>query len=194
MMESLPRDINQTHQQWFYDYCRKVENDTLEVHNILNNEVFINWLITFSKKKPILFDEWVSISSGYTEIDLNFIKKLKYFYDAIRMYADKLYIAPYETNNGYVYYINCRGITLQIGQTNDDSKAYFYQRIDKVDKDTIVINFDDMQQNKKGLQNDSIKVGLSELATHIQNLINNGVPSEEILKTTEETIKLCFKK
>ena len=51
-----------------------------------------------------------------------------------------------------------------------------------------------MQEDKKLLQNDSIKVSLAELAKHIELLLDNGIPEEDILKTTQETINLKFKK
>ena len=183
---------NESHEKWFVEYCQKVRNNTIEIHKVLSSNDYLNWLVSFSNQVPSLTDD--NLVVNYEEQDLINIQRLRYLFEAIRLYADKSYIAPDEVEGSYIYYLNYQGHIFQIGELISDIKTYSYHRLSDIPSNTVVIDFQDMQEDKKLLQNDSIKVSLAELAKHIELLLDNGIPEEDILKTTQETINLKFKK
>lgn len=192
MVEPMYKKDNESHEKWFVEYCQKVRNNTIEIHKVLSSNDYLNWLVSFSNQVPSLTDD--NLVVNYEEQDLINIQRLRYLFEAIRLYADKSYIAPDEVEGSYIYYLNYQGHIFQIGELISDIKTYSYHRLSDIPSNTVVIDFQDMQEDKKLLQNDSIKVSLAELAKHIELLLDNGIPEEEILKTTEETINLKFKK
>ncbi len=191
MIESVPRENYQNHEQWFVDYCQKVRNSTVEIHKILSNNEYIDWLCHFSEEVTSLAD---TNTDDYSDDDVKHINNLQYLYGAIRLYADKAYLVPDEVDGSYVYYLRYNDIVWIIGQTIGEVKTYFYTRVGSVAEEKVIIDFKDMQDEKKLIHSDSIKVGLAELAKHIELLLENGVPEEEIRKVTEDAIKLKFKK
>ncbi len=192
MVEPIYKKDNENHEKWFVEYCQKVRNNTIEIHKVLSSNDYLNWLVSFSNQVPSLTDD--NIVVNYREQDLINIQRLRYLFEAIRLYADKSYIAPDEVEGSYIYYLNYQGHIFQIGELISDIKTYSYHRLSDIPSNTVVIDFQDMQEDKKLLQNDSIKVSLAELAKHIELLLDNGIPEEDILKTTQETINLKFKK
>lgn len=192
MVEPMYKKDNESHEKWFVEYCQKVRNNTIEIHKVLSSNDYLNWLVSFSNQVPSLTDD--NLVVNYEEQDLINIQRLRYLFEAIRLYADKSYIAPDEVEGSYIYYLNYQGHIFQIGELISDIKTYSYHRLSDIPSNTVVIDFQDMQEDKKLLQNDSIKVSLAELAKHIELLLDNGIPEEDILKTTQETINLKFKK
>ncbi len=194
MFDLIKKEDGQSHEEWFINYCRKLETNTIETHRILSNDSYINWLITFSEKITSLSEESISINGNCSKEEILYISRLRYLYEVIRMYADKSYIAPYEIDGKYVYYIEYKGVVLEIGLTIGENNSCNFKRLDNIPNDIVVINFKSIKEDKNSLKNDYIKVRLSELSNHIVQLINNGIPVDEIRKTTEETIKLRLKK
>lgn len=194
MLEPIPKKDGENANTWFVEYCHKVKNDTLEIHKMLNSNEYLEWLVNFSKAITSLSDKYISTLGSYSSIDIDHISRLKYLYEAVRMYADKSYIVPDEYENSYVYYLVYQGLIFRIGKMLNESDVYTYTKVDSVPADTQVISFTDMQEDKNVLQNDSIKESLVELSNYIKQLLNNGIPEEEILKTTEETINMNLKK
>lgn len=192
MVEPMYRRANENPGEWFVEYCRKVRNNTIEIHKVLNSNDYLDWLVRFSNQFPSLSDE--SLSAIEEQVDRYNLSRLTYLFEAIRLYADKSYIAPDELEDKYIYYLSYQGDIWQIGEKHSDLISYSYAKVTDVPEGTVVIDFTDMQEDKKLLQNDSLKVSLAELAKHIELLLDNGVPEEEIIKTTEDTINLKFKK
>ena len=192
MVEPMYKKDNESHEKWFVEYCQKVRNNTIEIHKVLSSNDYLNWLVSFSNQVPSLTDD--NLVVNYEEQDLINIQRLRYLFEAIRLYADKSYIAPDELEDKYIYYLSYQGNIWQIGEKHSDLISYSYAKVTDVPEGTVVIDFTDMQEDKKLLQNDSLKVSLAELAKHIELLLDNGVPEEEIIKTTEDTINLKFKK
>ena len=104
MVEPIYKKDNENHEKWFVEYCQKVRNNTIEIHKVLSSNDYLNWLVSFSNQVPSLTDD--NIVVNYREQDLINIQRLRYLFEAIRLYADKSYIAPDEVEGSYIYYLN----------------------------------------------------------------------------------------
>lgn len=183
--------------QDFKDYWENIEERTLVdiniTKNIIKNDDYINWLEKFTTKNKIFnSDDWLYCPNKISEQNLNNVDKLKNFFEVIENYANDNYILPTPTEFGIVFEIKHNNVGYKIGMMSGQGICYYVVRIEKNIDDFIDYNLiKEANLTNRALM---IKNKLGILEKFINNLVDEDVPVEAIVETTNKTLKLREKK
>lgn len=170
----------------YREYYQKVEEEKKCKLNILLNSQFIEWInLAVLQSKKVIYSE------GSVKAKANCVstgRQLKYFFQLIKEYADRNYMASTLDGEGMSYNIDYKGTLIKVGYYVDDEMVYFARRT-KQPVDSLIpferlkgesLLYIDMANKRKELL---------ELYNFIRTLKLSGFSDEDIKDTTEKALK-----
>jgi len=112
-----------------------------EKEKIKTSADYINWLVNFSKEEKIITNtDLLYNADRLKKEDKSNADKLLLFIDVIIDYAEENNIEALDNEDGYLYYVNYNGQTLEIFI----GPMYYHVKYEDKKIDEVIINYEDI--------------------------------------------------
>lgn len=189
LQELNTEDKNNKLNNWLQEYIEKQNIKNNEIKKMMSSSDYINWLTNFTIDKDAFSDnDWLYNSSTIKKEDLDNIEKLYLFYEGIDKYARNNYIYPIPCEYGNFYKIKWNEIGFEIGVLMGQGTLFFCRKL-LVKENHEFIDYNDIILNKKQKQVEYIESCLNSISDMILTAYKNGVPTNAIKTTLDDTIQ-----
>lgn len=175
----------------YYEYFEELEKIEREAKILLYQEEYYDMLINLLKSKFSISDLDKSYQNGITREEKNIIRYISCLFKIIDEYAKKNYIYSENCNESNTeYYIKYKDTYFIIGAYSDtDNITYNYCVLTEKKINKIIINIEDVINNKNNLDPLNIKNDLQEFENNIFRLVQKGVPPIALKETFKRVLK-----
>ena len=158
------------------------------IKEIFSNNNYVEWINSFTDEKGGFTDnDWLYFPDKLNKNDLDNVDKLYLFYEGIERYTTKNFIYPIPCEFGCFYRIKINGIGYEVGMMSGQGTLFFVRRVPM--NSDYFIDINDIINDKKQDNTESIMSDLDYLSNTIKNLYKRGVPFEAISKTINMTMR-----
>ena len=159
-----------------------------EKKNIVSNSEYISWLENYTINHPnFTTEDWLYYPNKISDIDKEMVKKLEIFYGGIESYANKNYIYPSCFEYGVYYKIKFNNIGYKLSMVTGQGIRYFCKRVELENNDEF-IDFNDIMNSKVQTNTEYIKNSLEDLSKLLNKMLDNNIPVESIVETTNKVL------
>ena len=169
-------------------YIEKEKAENIKIQKMLSNTDYIKWLESFTIEHPSFNDNnWLYFPEKISKQDNEQVNNLHLMYKGIEKYAKENYIYPNSCRFGDFYKIKLENTGFEIGILVGQGTLFFCNRV-QVENEKDFIDFNDIINNTKSDNVDTIKNKLNELSNLVISLHKSGVPLEAIVIKLDNTL------
>ena len=178
-------------EQLIKNYIDEERMENAKIKIIMSNPEYMKWIAEFTKDKEGFSDEDLY---HYKDSEKENIEKLGLFYKGVDIYAKTNHIYPKLNEFGSFYKVKYNKSGYQIGCFEGQGRSVYYLTKLSLDKNKGFIEFNDILNNKRQDNVDSINKSLYIISNSIIEAHKNGVPIEAINETVRNTIDFVSSK
>lgn len=153
--------------------------------NIVKDNKYADYIYELVKKYNRVFSD----ETPSNKENINDIKKMYYFFNAIHTYAEKNYFFPVHEDYQYSYNVKYKDLYFKIGINNIQGAYFFAENIELPDKTVNYINVEDVISKKNRSDMHVIQDAIVSLNRRIDTLVEDGIPADIIIKSLEDKVE-----